>query len=917
MKIAHLADIQIRAHSRHEEYAKSFEHLFASLRSNTPDRIVLAGDILHHKTTLSPEAVDLCQALFSGLSDIAPLDVILGNHDLAMNNLERLDSLSPIVNAINSERIMLYKHSGLYWYHGPKSGGFTYVVMSCQDSPEKWEQCRQHAIKTSSEDGILIALWHGTVNGSVIGNGQALQSPHDLSMFKGMDYVMLGDIHEHQILDKERRIAYPGSYPQQSYGETTRKGYLLWEIQDKANHLLEFVSLPLVHPFYTVDAHEVLSMDLQRKARIRVLCNGLSKAEQHDLARKVRQEHEAIEVRIVDETPQIAKVADAIETDDLRSLATQERLLKDYAKDRLSAGQQKELLDLNARANDALSTDDVLRNARYKIESIKFSNLFSFGHDNVLDLTKHKGVIGVQGKNRSGKSSLVVDVPMLGFFNKISKPVARNGDYINAQRSDAEIELNLRLDDHVYRIHRCIEKRQVQKRNGTVETKSVTSLDFECDGKSLNALDRADTDKQIRKMFGTADDFLRTSVAAQFDLLGFIEDKAADRKATLGRYFDLDFFAEKLAYAAKQRQALESEVRNLERQDYAGLRKEIETKQTTNTDTIQRLSGEEKKTEELLAASVERLRDIQAPRISPFKDDMLKIKNQYTQQRYRIQRLEQDIADMLNYECIDYEKCCMRKREEVLRDELRTANNEKLQCYDKMHDLLSRQKSFLDAQDADAGESLRNAQKESDKHSSYLQAVRFDLRECIKREGSLNARVDELERSQQRLKAARDQQMVVSLFCEAMGKDGIPAQIVKTNIGVINGAIADLLQNNTAFTIWLEYTDKESSIMFQEHQGVAREIEICSGMEKTMAAIAIRAALISVTSLPVSNIFILDEAFTALDVEHFEAMGKILESLKRVFDTTLIICHDEYIKDLCDDMIVVARDEQDTSRIFN
>ena len=64
-------------------------------------------------------------------------------------------------------------------------------------------------------------------------------------------------------------------------------------------------------------------------------------------------------------------------------------------------------------------------------------------------------------------------------------------------------------------------------------------------------------------------------------------------------------------------------------------------------------------------------------------------------------------------------------------------------------------------------------------------------------------------------------------------------------------------------------------------------IEMVSGAEKTIAAMAIRLALLSVSNLPKSNVFILDEPATALDAENMDGFIAILEIVKSYFKTVL------------------------------
>ena len=72
MIIAHISDVHIRKTRRHEEYRIVLDNLISSLESFAIDRIVVAGDLLHNKTDLSPEAVHLASQYLDALSNIAP-----------------------------------------------------------------------------------------------------------------------------------------------------------------------------------------------------------------------------------------------------------------------------------------------------------------------------------------------------------------------------------------------------------------------------------------------------------------------------------------------------------------------------------------------------------------------------------------------------------------------------------------------------------------------------------------------------------------------------------------------------------------------------------------------------------------------------------------------------------------------------
>ena len=191
MRFAHLADIHIRNTIRHQEYIIVFENLCALLKKYQPDRIVISGDLFHGKTIMSPESVITSKKILIDLSDIAPVDIILGNHDLNMTNVDRQDAISAVLKDIRETNnpITLFRESG---YH--KIGeGFSYGVFSVFDegTPDNYPT-------SPDSDFINIALFHGTVNQSMSSLGFVLESNIPIAVFEGYDFGFLGDIHRPQ-----------------------------------------------------------------------------------------------------------------------------------------------------------------------------------------------------------------------------------------------------------------------------------------------------------------------------------------------------------------------------------------------------------------------------------------------------------------------------------------------------------------------------------------------------------------------------------------------------------------------------------------------------------------------------------------------------------------------------------------------
>jgi metallophosphoesterase superfamily enzyme len=83
-----MADIHLRTFKMHEEYGEVFKTTLKRIRTLVKDydreeiRIVIAGDYVHQKITISNELLILGTWFLRKLEEIAPVVMIAGNHDL-------------------------------------------------------------------------------------------------------------------------------------------------------------------------------------------------------------------------------------------------------------------------------------------------------------------------------------------------------------------------------------------------------------------------------------------------------------------------------------------------------------------------------------------------------------------------------------------------------------------------------------------------------------------------------------------------------------------------------------------------------------------------------------------------------------------------------------------------------------------
>jgi len=213
-------------------------------------------------------------------------------------------------------------------------------------------------------------------------------------------------------------------------------------------------------------------------------------------------------------------------------------------------------------------------------------------------------------------------------------------------------------------------------------------------------------------------------------------------------------------------------------------------------------------------------------------------------------------------------------------------------------------------------EDLEGIIKDKNNIQSQLMKYNFELEDCenvllelYKSHGYLDQRIENLEEKQINLKDHQNDYEAYDLFAKCMHPNGIAYDIIKRSLPTINSEISKILANIVDFEIFFEDSGKKFDIFIKHPRHEPRPIEMASGAEKTMGAMAIRLALLSVSSLPKSDLFILDEPGTALDEENMEGFIRILELIKVYFKNVLIISHLDSLKDCVDMQIVIEKDK--------
>ena len=381
-------------------------------------------------------------------------------------------------------------------------------------------------------------------------------------------------------MDEHGRIRYAGSTIQQNHGEGTCKGFLLWDIESKEDFTVKPITLTNPKPFISLPltaAGKIPDIKIPPSARLRLIAENsisataLKKA--IDVAKK-RFNPEAITVINKSTFNNGLVIDDDFKKENLRDLAVQENLIREYLKDyKIDNELEKKISALNKKYKQIIEeTEEVYRNTDFEILELEWSNLFNYGEDNRIDFTNYVGITGIYGRNFSGKSS-IVDSLLFTIYNSISKNSRKNLNIINNDKTEGYGRVKLRRGNKVFTITRHSSKYLKRlKGDETVEAKTV--VDFKYwdmtteKEESLNGLTRADTDKNIMKYFGTMEDFLITSMSSQLGALSFINEGSTKRKEILAKFLDLEIFDKKFKTAKDDAADIKAAIRILATTDY-------------------------------------------------------------------------------------------------------------------------------------------------------------------------------------------------------------------------------------------------------------------------------------------------------------------------------------------------------------
>jgi len=1040
--ILHIADIHLRNWKRHKEFKEVFDKVFKAVDELPPNSIVtVGGDIVHAKTDMSPELIEMVTYLFNGLADRVPTIVIAGNHDANLNNKHRLDALTPIVKGLNHNNLFYLRNSGLF-----EIGDIAVSVMSLLDEPEKY--ITYDKITDPNKYKKLVAMFHGTIANSKVDSGLTLAHGLDWATFAGFDVVPLGDIHKRQVLSKQNpAIFYPGSLVQQNFGEVFEDhGYALIDLtKEKIEYT--FHDIPNDYGYYTLDVVDGVvpaNLPLTSKTNLRVRTTNTDPAQLKRVLATIRKEYRIRDVivqrldRNSDGTSS-GLLGDAINQGDVRNVQYQSQLLTEYLSAQgIDDDMITKVIEINKKLNQEINLPEMARNVVWKPKKFEFSNMFSYGEDNVIDFSTKQGTCGIFAPNHAGKSA-ILDALCFCLFDQ-SFRASKADQVLNRKKEDFYCKFNFELGGLDY----FVEKRATKYRSGPLKGKLRVDIDFwhinsEGDRVSLNGEQRRDTSANIQSYVGTFDDFILTALSLQQNNSNFIDKTQGERKDLLANFLDVTIFDSLCDLANKnnrktvilleeyQKQDFETKLGDAERAKdlyeakHEASVAELESAQQWMQDLndkllelnreLQPCQGEGldiDKLNESLQQKSDSVKDLEEAKVTKGLDhgaacevfehwtrelEVLKglfnvsLYKEYQASLQTKQKLDTQLDTMKltiknKLEKLDklkdheYDADCkycmsnvfvqdaMKTREELENDKktvgeflverqkvvdfieqnspidqeaivLQEASTElnkaallkgkeeaaferlkaqieqtkgEIQKIETNIDIYNKNTTILE-NNKRINDEISQINKEKNVQSIAVSKLNNTVKDYHGKVQVADQTIKECLKTIDHMQQLVEEQVAYELYSKAMYKDGIPYTLISKAVPYIQQHTNNILNQIIDFTVELE-TDGKNINAFICYDDDKWPLELSSGMERFMASIAIRIALIKITNLPKPDFIAIDEGLGVLDSSNLNSMHTLFTHMKDIFRFSLVISHIDVVRDMVDTIISIDKKDE-------
>ncbi len=154
---------------------------------------------------------------------------------------------------------------------------------------------------------------------------------------------------------------------------------------------------------------------------------------------------------------------------------------------------------------------------------------------------------------------------------------------------------------------------------------------------------------------------------------------------------------------------------------------------------------------------------------------------------------------------------------------------------------------------------------------------------------------------------------IFELYNRMIGKNGISKLVLSSVIPVINYELDRLLDEVCDFQIQLEINDKNEVDFNIIKKDVTKKLKSGSGLETTLASLALRCVLGRISTLPKPNVIVFDEVLGKVANINLDYVKTFFDKIKKMYEVILLITHNPITQDWGDKIITIEKNNDVSS----
>ena len=153
------------------------------------------------------------------------------------------------------------------------------------------------------------------------------------------------------------------------------------------------------------------------------------------------------------------------------------------------------------------------------------------------------------------------------------------------------------------------------------------------------------------------------------------------------------------------------------------------------------------------------------------------------------------------------------------------------------------------------------------------------------------------------------------IYLDMVGKNGISKMVMRKSLPIINARLNQLLEDVCDFDVNVDINLKNEVTFNIVRNGVVADLNSGSGFEKTASALALRAVLADISTIPQMNFLVLDEILSGVAFDNYDNIFSLISKSLKSYDFAFFITHVDAVKEYTDSTITIKK-EDNVSKLY-